>query len=92
MAKPSPWLNYLIRRALDQIKKPRRSGVPTGASRLRSVCGGNAPTPRWYYNVAAYNVSWPSLCNAKRANQKDSPERGLTARGHAGSVDSSRVN
>ena len=24
-------------------KKPRRSGVPTGASKLRSVCGGDDP-------------------------------------------------
>ena len=49
---------------------------------------GRPPRAPWYYNVTVYSVSGASLCNAKHASHKKSPEGGLTARGYAGSMNS----
>jgi hypothetical protein len=57
----------------------------------RGFCAGafhvwRGPHAAMLYNVAACSVSCTSLCNAKHASHKKSPEGGLTARGYTGSM------
>ena len=60
-------------------KKPRRSGVPTGASRLHSVCGGDDPhvamvlQRRRLQRVLAITVQ----CKTRETKRKVPPARGL---------------